>query len=132
MRRYLPLTLILVLIIILGGIMVYSNIKKPDNRYQPATLHEIEQNKEKFDNVRVEIGGTYEHMFETENIDGKIWLNITDNTIFLPADAKSPTFTHARVRVQGMLFTKEGNYGHLNMYSYLLIADRIEILGIQK
>ena len=102
--------------------------------YTKVALSQIESDKSAFDGLKVEYVGTYESGFEVSTLDGKIWLQSTKDTNWVP-DHNAFSWVNAghyraRVKVFGTLMTKEiaSAYGHLGGYSYQIVADKVELL----
>lgn len=102
------------------------------NKYQKITLNEIESQAETLDQKKVEYSGILESGFETSNLDGKIWLETTKNTQYIPNIDEFPglnsNYSHAKVKVYGILMTKKQGYGHLGFAKYQIVANKIELL----
>ncbi|HEY4510311.1 MAG TPA: hypothetical protein VJJ73_00555 [Candidatus Paceibacterota bacterium] len=116
------ITIIISMLILLGLNYMFPFSKKSAVS-QIVTLRELESNKQKYDGQKVVMEGTYEHMFEVEAFEGKIWLD-RDH---MAEHVELPTFSKTRIRAYGTIHTK-GTYGHLGMYPFLLTADRVEVL----
>ena len=123
------IVLIVVLLLMIFAVIMLNQFKN----YQKIVLQDIELQKNQLDGKRVEYTGIWNSQFETSVLDNKIWLEYSGkNTEFVPSLAQMPGadsgFYYARVKVLGILKTKEGSYGHLGMESYQIVADKIELL----
>jgi hypothetical protein len=101
--------------------------------YQKATLADIEKDAAKYDGSKVEIAGVYEDMFESHCIDGKIWIESSPETVYIPREIfEKPDMSkgafHVNVKAQGVVYTQKEHYGHLGMYPYLLKVEGIEAI----
>jgi len=122
-----------------GETMTPNTFQKIDDRnyseYRPVVWDDIQKHPEAFERVRVAYTGVYEHAFESENLDGQVWLERAEDVAYSPAGSHLPTSlvppaNQIGVRVFGILHTQKGSYGHLGSYPYLLHAQRIEILDV--
>ena len=130
---FIILIITIITIITMGIFFKNKNTGSMDsNYYQKISLNDIESKKDKFDNKKVEYTGVFESMFETSLLDGKIWLQTSSSTVYIPDIKEFPglnnKYYHAKVKVYGTLQTKKSSYGHLGASQYQIVADKIELL----
>jgi hypothetical protein len=108
-----------------------------DTVYIKVTLNDILQSADKLNGKKVEYTGIWESGFETSNLDGKIWLETNEATVYLPSTASFPgldgNLHQDSVTIQGTLQAEKGQgYGHMGFSPYQITADRVELLEIIK
>jgi len=129
------ITIFIIIAILIITMGIFSFLKK-DMGYKKITLKDIETNKDELDNKKVVYEGAYMGNFEPflkSLLDKKIYVETNSETIFIPKIEQFPGFSsnyyNIKVRIYGLLITKDGNYGYQGLAKYKIIASKIELLN---
>ncbi|HEY4506260.1 MAG TPA: hypothetical protein VJJ24_02350 [Candidatus Paceibacterota bacterium] len=131
------LLIIGIILITIGATLVaYWKFSVPQSQsVNYITLQDIEKDPASYDGMKVTLIGMYAFGFEINIIDDKIWLNLSNKTVFSPSpNVFNGLLTNVQnVRVVGTLHTSDPNgYGHNNAYPYQIDAESVTLLLEEK